>query len=168
MLLTLKGFKDICYAESWTGPGRPRGVGWQTDPRARKDDWSRWACCLWGLKPSWGLHEPRFPRLSQSSGLRTLLGILQKTHTQIEVGAGLIVRTHPSDSRTTSEPHLCHPEMRSWIYNSDTPNQKLGVTSPHLNFIHFIQSCIKKRNLSIWAFVNLMNNKSSLELKKAV
>lgn len=47
-----------------------------TYPRALKPDWSRWACCLFGLKPSWGLQDCPLP-LTQSSGFRTLLGILK-------------------------------------------------------------------------------------------
>lgn len=52
----------------------------KTHPRARKEDWSKWACCLLGLKPSWGLQDPLCPPLSKSSGFRTLLGILERRH----------------------------------------------------------------------------------------
>lgn len=54
----------------------------ETYPKARKPDWSRWACCLFGLKPSWGLHGSLFP-LSQSPGFRTLLGILKEVNNTI-------------------------------------------------------------------------------------
>lgn len=56
----------------------------RTHLRARNPDWSRWACCLFGLKPSWGLHGSLWPPLFQSSGFRTLLGILQKRKTELE------------------------------------------------------------------------------------
>lgn len=117
---------------AWLDPADTKmWVNRKTHPRARKEDWSRRACCLLGLNPSWGLHEPLFPPLSQSCGFRTLLGILEKTHIQIKVGLGLTFLK-------TAQRWWNHlrrlTEMRSRKCNPHFPNEKLWVES--LNFIH--------------------------------
>lgn len=49
-----------------------------TNLNARKADRSRWACCRFGLNPSWGFQGPLL-EFSQSPGLSTFEGILKGT-----------------------------------------------------------------------------------------